>query len=69
MSAGRGEDAWSRTAALLSLTFNMNRDSKKEKARPPSFFNPHSKENKRKAGQKVRVVEDLGELKHLFVSE
>ncbi len=63
MADGHGEDAWNRTAALLSLTFNMNRDSKKERARYPDFFNPYAKKK-----TSIQVVECLGDIKHFFVS-
>ena len=62
MADGCGEAAWYRTFAILSLTFNMNRDPKKERARYPDYFNPY-------ASTKVveRRIENLGEIKHLFV--
>ena len=66
MSTGCGEDAWNRTSALLSLIYNVNRDSKKERARGPAYFNPYSQGGKK---SDCRVVENMGEIKHLFVPE
>ncbi len=61
MADGRGKAAWAQTSALLSLTYNLNRDPKKDRARYPNYFNPYAKDD---GG---RVVSDFGELKHFFV--
>lgn len=40
MAEARARDEWDRTGAILSLMFNVNRDSKKTKPTTPIDFNP-----------------------------
>ncbi len=63
MADARGEEAWNHTSQLLSLTFNVNRDAKKERARSPADFNPYTT----KAASDAQAIENMGEIKHLFV--
>lgn len=45
MAEGRSKDAWSRTAAILSMLANANRDPQKRR-QPfrPSDFNPYERQ-------------------------
>lgn len=57
MAEGREEREWSRTAVLLALVANVNRDTKKRpKPYTPDEFNPYSKKNRRKGSDAVKLT-------------
>ncbi|HUX16891.1 MAG TPA: hypothetical protein VMW52_10495 [Phycisphaerae bacterium] len=58
----RSRDGWARTSALLALTFNINRDPKKQRAVSPDAFNPWAEKGKAKAPQQrvpLTVLRDV----------
>lgn len=48
MANSRGDEEWKRTAAMLAMLYNMNRDPAKGKAVMAEEFNPYSKVNRAK---------------------
>jgi hypothetical protein len=70
MAQGAQEDAWSRTASLMALTVNMNKDPKKGKpAKAEDFYRFASvKKTKRKERGPEEMV-DISILKDLFVGK
>lgn len=42
MAEGRQRADWDRTAAVLSMLYNINRDPKKGRALSPEDFNPYA---------------------------
>ena len=61
MAEARQREAWTRTASIMALIANANRDHKKTRAFKPSDFDPFSKSSK--AAPKVGV----GVLKSVFI--
>lgn len=64
MADGRGRLEWEQTSWILSFLFNANRDPKKEKALPPSAFNPYETES---TGKSEPIKVPLSVLKDVFV--
>ena len=64
MAEGRGRDEWGRTAALLALIANVNRDPRRGRAFRPSDFNPY--EVRRRTGVPITAA-NIGLLKRIFV--
>lgn len=67
MAEGHGRDTWSHTAALLALTANIHRDSKKSKVFSPADFHPYESEANGKNRKPVPKTKDLSVLKAIFV--
>ncbi len=63
MAEARGKEAWARTAAILAMTANVNRDPKRTKAFAPVDFNPYELARRKK--HKIKV--DITVLRDVFV--
>ena len=64
MAEARGRDEWGRTAALLALIANVNRDPRRGRAFRASDFNPY--EARRRTGVPITAA-NIGLLKQVFV--
>ena len=64
MAEAKARDEWNRTAALMALTANINRDPKKTRPFKPSDFNPYEAKN-----ESVAKMKDLSVLKAVFVGK
>lgn len=62
MAEARSRDEWNRTACVMALLANLNRDPKKHAPYKPSDFHPL--EHK---GKQVIGTADIGILKSVFV--
>ncbi|MBL0920928.1 MAG: hypothetical protein IBJ10_02235 [Phycisphaerales bacterium] len=62
MAEGRERSEWSRTAEILSLTFNMHRDPKRTPAAKASDFDPYAKPVKEEV-----IPADISVLKSVFI--
>lgn len=64
MAEGRARGEWGRTASLLALIANCNRDPRKTRAFRPADFNPYDEPARR--GIPI-TADTIGVLKALFV--
>lgn len=56
MADGRERSQWWRTASLLALTYNLQRDPKQSVAREPAWFHPLIR--RRRKGSGIRITAD-----------
>ncbi|MGE4529660.1 MAG: hypothetical protein AB7D00_14945 [Rhodospirillaceae bacterium] len=67
MARGRLESDWDRTATLLALIANVNRDPKRQRARRPEEFHPF---RSRPQSGGVRITrQNIGLLKKVFIEK
>lgn len=64
MVEGKGKFEWNRTASLMALMVNLNRDQRKGKAASPNDFNPFAPKEKVPV---LRGKEMLSALKAAFI--
>ncbi len=62
MAEGKSREAWNRTASVMALLANVNRDPKKHRAYGASDFNPYGDEER-----PAPKTKDLSILKAVFV--
>jgi hypothetical protein len=62
MAEARSRDEWNRTACLMALLANLNRDPKKHAPYKPSDFHPLERK-----GKQISGTADIGILKTVFV--
>ena len=66
MVEGKGKFEWNRTASLMALMVNLNRDPRKGKAASPNDFNPFAP---KEPVPVLRGREMLSALKAAFIKE